>query len=647
VCVEHMESPTTRLEAYVSATSVVQGGSIDLHVNDAAASEVRLEVSEYAASAPLFVARARACHYPTPEQAYSTGCNWPPLFTVKTSHDWTSGLYCASMQSDAAPAAKTTVYFVVRPAQPGSQSSVLLSFAAATYQAYNNWGGKNLYPSDAPDRARQVSFDRPGGLDYGYERVFLKWMLKNGYGVECCTNIDLHEHPGLLNDYHLLLSAGHDEYWSKEMRDSVEQFIGNGGNVAFFGGNVCWWQVRFENGNRSMVCYKSAVEDPFSGVDNSRITVNWHHPPLNRPENYLTGVSFRNGAGHWFDCNSRRESKAFRVCEPKHWLFENTGLERNDHFGLGEKIVGYETDAAEYRVDAHSNVRATGADGTPPTFTIAAVADLADWGPCGKAGNATLGVYRRTGTVFTAATTDWFRGLGNENSAVQQITRNVLDRLSQRNQRATWDVIGQAVGVVAIAAMEGKIFAATRNGKFCWREPILQTMNWEPIGLTRKVRCMVAGANLSSNLGHSLYGISMDDQLLRRDPQVEGADWEAIGEAVGVVALAASNGQLFAVTNDGLLLRRRIDRGQWERAGFCDPITGMTALDGAFFAATHEGRLWWRPASGPGRDEGDKVTWKSIGFVPKGLVSLTAWAGMLFATTQDGLLWCRDAVPGD
>ena len=39
-----------------------------------------------------------------------------------------------------------------------------------------------------------------------------------------------------------------------------------------------------------------------------------------------------------------------------------------------------------------------------------------------------MGVYTRGGTVFTAGTTDWARGLKGDEK-VAQITRNVLDKL--------------------------------------------------------------------------------------------------------------------------------------------------------------------------------------------------------------------------
>ena len=48
----------------------------------------------------------------------------------------------------------------------------------------------------------------------------------------------------------------------------------------------------------------------------------------------------------------------------------------------------------------------------------------------GRTGAATMGIYTRGGTVFTAATTDWSHGLRGNDAVVESITRNVLDRLS-------------------------------------------------------------------------------------------------------------------------------------------------------------------------------------------------------------------------
>ena len=72
---------------------------------------------------------------------------------------------------------------------------------------------------------------------------------------------DLEFRPELLKHYKLVLSVGHDEYWSAPMRDNLEKFIGDGGNVAFFSGNTCCWQVRSEDDGRALACWKQAFGD--------------------------------------------------------------------------------------------------------------------------------------------------------------------------------------------------------------------------------------------------------------------------------------------------------------------------------------------------------------------------------------------------
>ena len=41
-----------------------------------------------------------------------------------------------------------------------------------------------------------------------------------------------------------------------------------------------------------------------------------------------------------------------------------------------------------------------------------------------------MGVHRPGGTVFTAGTTEWAWGCANRDPIIEQITRNLLDRLT-------------------------------------------------------------------------------------------------------------------------------------------------------------------------------------------------------------------------
>jgi hypothetical protein len=134
--------------------------------------------------------------------------------------------------------------------------------------------------------------------------------------------------------YQLLLSVGHDEYWSKAMRRSVAHFVENGGNVAFFSGNTCWWRVHLVDGNAAFVCDKTKVCGDYLGRDL------WFKFG---PENRLTGVSHRNGGGQWW---GKRESVRYTVPHADHWVFEGTELRDGDTFGADHALICYECDGA-------------------------------------------------------------------------------------------------------------------------------------------------------------------------------------------------------------------------------------------------------------------------------------------------------------
>src|SRR5205085_2673180 len=141
--------------------------------------------------------------------------------------------------------------------------------------------------------------------------------------------------------------------------------------------------------------------DPHAGTPLE--TTNWYLPPVSRPENSLTGVSFRNG-GWWSFRKGKMPSVPFVVAEADHWLFEGTGLANGDHFGIdevGDSIVGYETDAARL-APGDGPLVPTGEDGTPTDFRVLAVARLSsDWDTELEGTSqrlATMGLFTRGGT---------------------------------------------------------------------------------------------------------------------------------------------------------------------------------------------------------------------------------------------------------
>ncbi|GAA1788421.1 hypothetical protein HC028_12470 [Planosporangium flavigriseum] len=387
-----------------------------------------------------------------------------PAYPFAVPRDWPPGVYIAVLvEGDgsgnpvappdrrAGDARDARALFVVR--RPAPAAAILYKVPLLTYHAYNqvtphrydrttHRGGWCLYTLPSPQALpvpvpATVSVRRPGGgtggtpWDIGnfdpfdpatprqtfahWDAPFIAWLERAGYRVDYCTDLDLHDSagPGSLRGYRLLLSAGHDEYYSDAMRTNLERFVHDGGNVAFFGGNTCWWRVTFD--------------DRFS----FRRVHNWSD--TSQPENSLTGVSFKNGGER--DVDRSPLPVGYRAQHTDHWVYAGTGLRDGDRFGdrPDEYLVGYECDGAHFdrgRLARGLPARPTGDDGTPESFTILGVGDLtgSGWGRGNRA--ATMGLLTNHGNVFTAATTDWPRLLARGEPVVERITRNVLDRLA-------------------------------------------------------------------------------------------------------------------------------------------------------------------------------------------------------------------------
>ena len=283
-----------------------------------------------------------------------------------------------------------------------------------------------------------------------WQHPFVAWAEREGYRIDYAVNSDLEYRPEMLASYRLILSVGHDEYWSAPMRDHLEDYIDSGGNVAFFGGNTCYWQVRSEDDGRALVGWKDAHErDPvYQSGDLSRLTTLWCDRQVGRPENHLTGVSFAYGGYSRFFDQFQDASGGYTVHRPDHWVFARTGLERGDIVGATDRIVTYECDGCDLALKDGRPVP-THCDGTPESFEILATApagltvadnslEMISHALYGKnsfrqiqqPGAAVLGLYSRGGTVVTVGCTHWAHGLRGKDKAVMQITRNILDRLS-------------------------------------------------------------------------------------------------------------------------------------------------------------------------------------------------------------------------
>ncbi len=450
------------IRGYPRRPSVRPGDTLTLHVSTDQPSfhvEAYRQGETLVPMGRLGPQRLRGHHVPNGPPDRDWG--WPSYdFTVPI--EWPSGAYVAVLvENDArgrerrpdtttADGVDAKALFVVLNATPGTSTSILYKLAWATYHAYNGSGYGSLYAEAVWSRADsppgfKVTTRRPGGGTGGvvmpgdspdyydptsrrqtfshWDALFVRWLEGNGYRPDYCTDLDLQEDPQLLAPYHLLLSVGHDEYWSEDMRARVEAFIQRGGNVAFFSGNVCGYRIHFTDGNTAFTCAKVRP----SGKDMATwVSDHWHD---SRPENAMTGTSIRQAGGWW---DGRRDTVGYTVQHAGHWAFARTGLRDGDTFGDDPAfpLIGYECDGAAFTRKA-GLATVTGEHGTPANYFILGLAELGEgWVRSGPHAAATMGVYTSSsgGIVFNAATTDWACLVGR-NRHVDRLTRNVLDRL--------------------------------------------------------------------------------------------------------------------------------------------------------------------------------------------------------------------------
>lgn len=261
---------------------------------------------------------------------------WNVSAVIETDASWTTGVYIAKLVSSGG--AEAGAPFIVR--NPQNTGALLFHTNEHTWQAYNAYGGVSMYKSHRPGLAGSVkaSMDRPydgrgvGSL-YRDELPLIRYMESASYSVDYASNSDMHADACALYSHRGVVSAGHDEYWTSQMRTNYEQARDAGVNLAFFTGNTAYWQIRLENStltgepNRVIVCYRNATRDPITQTDPANVTLKFQDPALNRTPLRLLGLEMAgvtntvNGPGGWYYNYSNLSygpgaSRIFRVAPP-------------------------------------------------------------------------------------------------------------------------------------------------------------------------------------------------------------------------------------------------------------------------------------------------------------------------------------------
>jgi hypothetical protein len=364
--------------------------------------------------------------------------NWAVSASWAVPSTAVSGVYYALL-TDAGTGAYSHIPFIVR--NDAGTSDIVFKTNDTTWEAYNDYGGNSLYYGNAPTgcgvynqytcgRAYKVSYNRPFNLEnegggYGTsnyiwyaEYPMIRWLEANGYNVSYISTIDVERASALLTNHKVILSAGHDEYWSAGERAALQQARDAGVSLATFTGNTGFWKTRWENSidgtntaYRTLVTYKETldnkVEDP---MDPPTWTGTWRDPTFSppadggRPENGLLGTLFAVNRGSAAPVISANFAKLR--------LWRSTAaaaLTGSQTATLGYQTIGYEWDA-----DWDNGFRPAGLLDAAAT-SISAPEVIQDYGNTYSPGTVIWAptLYRAASKalVFSAGTVQWAWGL--------------------------------------------------------------------------------------------------------------------------------------------------------------------------------------------------------------------------------------------
>jgi N,N-dimethylformamidase len=336
-------------------------------------------------------------------------CGWETDFAVEIPDGMASGVYGVRLRCGDA---QDIVPFYVLP--PSGTATAPIAFLASTftYQIYGNhrrgntdeafrarqaaWGaypwnadqhpeyGASTYNTHADGSGicyssmrRPLLTMRPGYITYNDARGsglrhfpadthLVDWLAEKGIACDVITDHDLdREGVSLLQPYPAVVTGSHPEYHTPNTLNALQEYVGNGGRLAYLGGNGFYWRIatsealpdcvevrRAEGGIRAWAAepgeYFHALDGGYGGL--------WRRN--GRPPQMLCGVGF-SAQGLFEGSYYRRMPDA---ADPRaRWIFDGIEGDIIGDFGLsGGGAAGFELDRADFAL------------GTPPNALILA-----------------------------------------------------------------------------------------------------------------------------------------------------------------------------------------------------------------------------------------------------------------------------------
>ena len=266
-----------------------------------------------------------------------TDAEWKDTLVWHVPEELPSGQYALKLVQDDS---EDYVVFFVRPGLGQSKSDILYLVPSASYLAYANHRmnlgegggmasvskslirnandaylqahkelGYSLY--EHHDDGSGVHFSsrhrpilnlkpRNGTWAFNADTHITAWLETRSENFDVLTDEDLHlEGFESIQDYRVIITGTHPEYWSTAMLDGLEEWLDKGGRLIYMGGNGFYWRIaydpedtgiievrRAEDGVRAWIAREGEYYHQFNGEYGGL----WRRQ--GRPPNQLVGVGF-------------------------------------------------------------------------------------------------------------------------------------------------------------------------------------------------------------------------------------------------------------------------------------------------------------------------------------------------------------------
>ena len=423
--------------------------------------------------------------------------NWNVTYTVPGSALPISGIYEAVFTDVADGGIENYVVFTVRNDKVASE--VLYVLPTADYEAYNTWGCKSLYfdacggaDTVAGDpRAVAVSFDRPQAEGeeqmnrfFGPDDITVAWLEEQGYNVSYTDDVQTDANGSSLLNHKVDLISGHSEYWSAATFRNFKAARDAGVSIMSLSANTAYWQTRYENNYRTLVCYKTiqgssdgnpgaTPNDPAATGPKGEIRPEFatttrrdpgapagdpNAPPggrigPNEPENSLFGIMYIGD----------NDDESFKLTIPagntngeyaSNRIWRNSGISSTTATTLPEQDVGWEWDQIPtqpgYLAQEPAGVKRvtlTNVANPEDSFIQDAGRARASTPPPGEKAEVSAAEYRAPSgaLVFASGTMEWAYGL-DVDSVIDQATYNILTEMGATAATPESDIKPEAPG---------------------------------------------------------------------------------------------------------------------------------------------------------------------------------------------------------